>query len=272
MMFCTPSAFLYRFPDKKSNVVDEALYGTTAEIKDEINGFYLVETDYGYGGWTECKNICPQLHSPNATVDMPFCDLLYTPDYRLAPVMTLPMGARVDAGVPHEIPQRAMIVLPDKKMYFTHIDALMFDSELCGESCKSCKSPCGFKVKSTSLLSRQKLCNMALAYKGVQYRWGGKTHAGIDCSGLAFMTYAMCGIKIWRDSDPDKSENMRRVTLEEAKEGDLLYFKKHVAVYLGGDRFIHASAKEGKVVCGNISDHGAMFKDFITATTYKDLT
>ncbi len=268
MTVCTSSAFLYRFPDKKSDMVDEALYGTTLEIKDEINGFYLVITDYGYKGWTAKENVCDILDEPNATVDISFCDLLPAPDYHLAPVMTLPLGSRVIAGVPHEVPQRAMIVLPDKKMYFTHLSHLVFDSELCGASCKSCKTPCGFKVKTASPVTRDRICASAERYLGVPYRWGGKTHAGIDCSGLAFMAYRLCGINIWRDSDPDSSRNMRRIPLCEAKKGDLLYFKKHVAVYLGDDRFIHASAKRGAVVCGNISENENMFKDFITATTY----
>lgn len=268
MMICAPSAFLYRFPDKKSNLVDEALYGTTVEISDEINGFYLVTADYGYKGWTAKENVCDILDEPNATVDIPFCDLLFTPDYRLAPVMTLPLGSRVIAGVPHEVPQRAMIVLPDKKMYFTHLSHLVFDSELCGSSCRSCKTPCGFKVKTASPVTRDSICEHAKRYMGAPYRWGGKTPAGIDCSGLAFMAYRLCGIDIWRDSDPDRSLNMRRIPLSDAQKGDLLYFKGHVAVYLGNDRFIHASSKQGKVVCGNIFDHEDMFKDFITATTY----
>lgn len=273
MTVCTPSAFLYRYPDRKSNCVDEALYGTDVEIKDEIGDFYRVFTDYGYTGWIEKSNICERLDKTNSTVDSLFCDLLYTPDYRLAPVMTLPLGARALAGVPHEVPQRAMIVLPDKKMYYTHINDLVFDSELCGASCKSCKTPCGFKVKKTSSpLTREKICENALRYLGVSYRWGGRTPAGIDCSGLAFMAYALCGVTLWRDSDPDRSECMKRITLSEAKKGDLLYFDHHVAVYLGDGNFVHASAREGRVVCGNTADHKAMFEHFITAATYKGFT
>ena len=45
---------------------------------------------------------------------------------------------------------------------------------------------------------RESIVQTAYSYLGTQYRWGGKTACGIDCSGLAFMSYFRNGILIWR--------------------------------------------------------------------------
>ena len=37
-------------------------------------------------------------------------------------------------------------------------------------------------------------------YLGAQYRWGGKTPLGIDCSGLVSMAYLLSGVIIYRDA------------------------------------------------------------------------
>ncbi|MFR6589933.1 MAG: C40 family peptidase [Gallintestinimicrobium sp.] len=47
---------------------------------------------------------------------------------------------------------------------------------------------------------RESIMQTAYSCLGTQYRWGGKTACGIDCSGLAFMSYFRNGILIWRDA------------------------------------------------------------------------
>ena len=68
---------------------------------------------------------------------------------------------------------------------------------------------------------RKSILQTAYFYLGTQYRWGGKTAGGIDCSGLAFMSYFRNGILIWRDAA--------------IKEG----YPVHVAIYLGNGKIIH---------------------------------
>ena len=47
----------------------------------------------------------------------------------------------------------------------------------------------------------------------------------------------------------------REIPREACQAGDLLYFPGHMAMYLGGDRFVHASARAGKVCCGSLRDN-----------------
>ena len=88
---------------------------------------------------------------------------------------------------------------------------------------------------------RKSIVQTAYSYLGTQYRWGGKTACGIDCSGLAFMSYFRNGILIWRDAAIKEGYPVHEIPIEQAKPGDLLFFPGHVAIYLGNGKIIHGT-------------------------------
>ena len=87
-------------------------------------------------------------------------------------------------------------------------------------------------------------------WRGVPYREGGLSKRGIDCSGLVYLTYRKkFGFAIPRSTEY-QSETGRPVTKSQLRVGDMVFFKtglftRHVGIYFGKSRFLHASTSRG---------------------------
>lgn len=89
------------------------------------------------------------------------------------------------------------------------------------------------------------------------YLLGGITCTGIDCSGLVYIAYRAAGVFLPRDAD-----RQYEYTEEVASPapGDLVFFATedpgfpaHVGLYLGEERFLHASSRLGGVVVTSLN-------------------
>lgn len=112
------------------------------------------------------------------------------------------------------------------------------------------------KEDSNYLISQ--IINSAFDNLGVNYRSGGITKAGFDCSGLLFSTFLKFDIKLPRSSH-EMGEVGTPVAVANAKIGDLIFFINkgqkrinHVGmiVALDGDdiKFIHSSTQSGVII------------------------
>jgi lipoprotein Spr len=100
-----------------------------------------------------------------------------------------------------------------------------------------------------SATSNMKLFHFVYDWIGTPYRFGGSSKKGIDCSAFTKELYSeVFNLDIKRNSR-DIFSMVSPVGKDELKEGDLVFFKihsrriSHIGIYLGNNRFAHASSK-----------------------------
>ena len=249
-----PCAFLYETADGTA-IADEMLSGWAAAISAETPARLNVMTHYGYTGWID-RNMVKYIsreevkaredeRNTNVLTGM-FTDLMAEPTVHGKILGTYGRGCFVkmkgradecyfsveaaDGSVGY-MPSIAMDTRIDSDRFLTEPDNGGIFAELAKERVE--------EIGKSKL--RSAIAVNVLKYIGTQYRWGGKNADGIDCSGLAFMSYMLAGVLIYRDADIRDGYPIHEIGKERLGCGDLLFFKGHVAVYLGSDHYIHST-------------------------------
>ena len=89
-------------------------------------------------------------------------------------------------------------------------------------------------------------------FKGVKYKWGGKTFEGIDCSALIQVCLNFNNQFCPRDSGQQENFFKRNIRLKNIKKNDIIYWKGHVALALSNKKLIHAYGPRKKTVIMSI--------------------
>jgi cell wall-associated NlpC family hydrolase len=214
-------AALRRGPFLDATMLTEALFGEPVSIFETTpEGWAWVQlgTD-GYVGWMQADEVAGAAPEPTHKVSTLATFAFAAPDIKTRPLLTLPLGARVSsAGEAEDRNARYALIAPKGAVVVQHLtplDAVEADWVAVAER-----------------------------FLGVPYLWGGRTAAGIDCSGLVQLALQSVGVAAPRDSDMQEAsvgEALTRGT-EELRRGDLVFWKGHVGIMCDAERLLHANA------------------------------
>jgi cell wall-associated NlpC family hydrolase len=110
---------------------------------------------------------------------------------------------------------------------------------------------------STHNTSSDEIIKTAKQYLGVPHCMGGTTMKCMDCSGLLVTVFAKHGIHLPHNSEEQARYGKIITGMDELIKGDLVFFIRsykthrfitHSGIYIGNNKFIHTSTKNGVTI------------------------
>lgn len=107
---------------------------------------------------------------------------------------------------------------------------------------------------AVSATTNTKLYQFVYEWLGTPYRLGGDSKRGIDCSKFSLALYENVFNTTIGYNSRNQYANVTPIRKNDLQAGDLVFFKirsksiTHVGVYLGDDKFAHASSSKGVMV------------------------
>lgn len=254
-----PCVWLYA--ENLTDVADELLMGWAVGIIEEESAWLKVVTHYGYCGYLLRDNIrflqpeelrCRDASGQIVYINRAFADVMERPRVQARILTTLGRGAFVRTLAEQENGYRK-VELADRSIGYVPCvayacrrdnDGYLYERE---PETYFLRQMCAQTIDERTF--REQAVRSARSYLGTQYRWGGKSSAGIDCSGMTFMSYQMNGILIYRDASMPPEYPVREISRKRMRPGDLIYFPGHVAMYIGGCRYIHCTGNQKSFAC-----------------------
>ena len=254
----SPIAPYYVKPSLPPDPDDEGWYGQIVEIlEQEQDGFYKIRTPYRYETYVHESHLCLDEAEVERwekadlrRVWAAWADIQVTDGATHPYHICLCRGAVVEYVAPPEKPQGwAKVRLIGGAGGYVREGFLgrFYDDE----------PSAGEEELRNSVVEAAKL------YMGVQYRWGGKTPQGIDCSGLVGAAYLLNGVKLYRNASIEEGFPVHEIDRAKMKKGDLLFFKGHVAMYIGDGMYIHSTSRAGAdgVVLNSLCPGHPLYRD-----------
>lgn len=247
---------LMQIPSFESELGDEVLLGMGVEIIKEENEWVYVRTQYDYEGYL----LKDDLVLKNRLVNLWNEYEKYIIIHSLVDVMDIP---KYQGHIMKTLTRGALIVLTGLKKD-DWVEILLPDSQ------KGWIKEVYIKRwikhdKKDEMGLRNKVVENAKLYLGTQYRWGGKTSIGIDCSGLCSMAYLLEGIVIYRDAVL-KEKYMRRIEREDIKKGDLIFWPGHIGMYIENGKFVHSTSSRNGVVINSLNKEHEDYREDLDTT------
>ncbi len=242
-------------PTAMCELADEALFGMPVEILSHQEGqWYRVRTHYRYEALIHrddflVEELCdPEwVRAEKKVVITPYADIHAEPKVQGAFLQGIPRGGRIAVIAETRDDRWQKVLLPDGTEGWTFVDNLTDLLE--------------FDDITDEEELRESLVRTAEMYLGAQYRWGGKTPAGLDCSGLTSMAYLLNGYTIYRDAAIKDGFILKEIPKEDIQKGDLMFFPGHVAMYIEDGRYIHSSSANNGVDYNSLNEEDEDYRE-----------
>jgi gamma-D-glutamyl-L-lysine dipeptidyl-peptidase len=232
-------------PDHSAEMATQALLGTPLKILKKEHGWYYVQTPDEYLGWTDddIQVMTPADYEawvarPKIIVTTEVSSVRASKESGSQQIGDIVAGCilalKKDARTHFEVEY------PDARTgYVRKKDAAHLDAYLA-------------RVKAT----QKSIVATAKRFIGIPYFWGGTSPKALDCSGFSKTVYSLNGIQLPRDASQQAlvGEPLDTTDGLNFQPGDLLFFGAkatgdrkervtHVAISVGGKRFLHASGQ-----------------------------
>ena len=203
---------IYERPSNSSKISSQIIYGEKFKVLRKVKDFLRIRTSYDkYHGYIKNKKFINEI-KPTHKVKV-----LKTRIYKSNKF--LPFSSEIE-------------ILKRKKNY------IMFEKNK------------WIKQKDITLLNKKEknFVKIFKSYLNCKYKWGGKTHNGIDCSALLQIFYKFNNKYFPRDTIDQIKFKKGNIIKKKFKKGDIIFWKGHVAVCIDSKKLIHAYGPEKKVI------------------------
>lgn len=219
-------------PASDAEQVTKVLYGDELAVYDGVDEWRRVRAPDGYLGWVAATAVTPAESGQYEAVLRTNVARDAVNDAEVAQEQLPPF---VPIGTPCNV--RNGPEEPIRVEFRTGVTATVSETAI---------------SRLDGLPTGEEIVDIARQFTGTPYEWGGMTTEGVDCSGLVWVSYRVFGVDLPRDADQQRRVG-EAVARDELHPGDLLFFPGHVAISLGGPRYIHAHGDSEGVVGSSLA-------------------
>ena len=209
---------IYERPSINSKISSQIIYGEKFKVLKKVKNFLKIRTSYDrYHGYIKNKKLINKIN-PTHKVKVLKTRINKSNNF-------LPFSSEIE-------------IIKKKKNY------VMFENNK------------RIKQKDITLINKKQknIVKIFKSYLNCKYKWGGKTHHGIDCSALIQIFYKFNKIFFPRDTIDQIRYKKGKKTKKKFRIGDIIYWKGHVAVCINSKKLIHAYGPEKKVIIMPINE------------------